>query len=50
MMIQYAGTDERINAMWPDYEAALQANGVDHQMHTYAGYQSRFPQQFHAAL
>ena len=37
MMIQYAGTDERINAMWPDYEAALQANGVEHQMHMYAG-------------
>ena len=27
-MIIYAGTDPRINAMWPDYEAALRANGV----------------------
>ena len=37
MMIQYAETDERINAMWPDFEAAMQAAGVDYQMHTYAG-------------
>ena len=37
MMIQYAETDERINAMWPDYEAALQANNVDYRMHTYEG-------------
>ena len=37
MMIQYAENDDRINSMWSDYEAALQANGVDHQMHTYAG-------------
>ena len=37
MMIQYAESDERINAMWPDFEAAMQAAGVDHQMHTYAG-------------
>ncbi len=37
MMIQYAETDERINAMWPDFEAAMQAAGVDYRMHTYAG-------------
>lgn len=37
MMIQYAETDERINAMWPDFEAAMQANGVDYRMHTYEG-------------
>ena len=37
MMIQYAESDERINAMWPDFEAAMQAADVDHQMHTYAG-------------
>ena len=36
MMIQYAETDERINAMWPDFEAAMQANGVDYRMHMYA--------------
>lgn len=37
MLIIYAGTDERINAMWPDYEAALQANGVDYEMQQYPG-------------
>ncbi len=37
MMIQYAENDERINAMWPEYESALQANGVDYRMHMYEG-------------
>ena len=37
MMIQYAETDERINAMWPDFEAAMQANDVDYRMHMYEG-------------
>ena len=37
MMMNYAGTDARINAMWPDYEAALQAHGVTYQMHMYEG-------------
>ena len=37
MMIQYAETDERINAMWPDFEAAMRAAGVDYRMHTYEG-------------
>ena len=37
MMIIYAETDPRINAMWSDYEAALQANGVDYEMHTFPG-------------
>jgi carboxymethylenebutenolidase len=37
VMIHYAGTDERINAMWPEFEAALQANGVDYVMHSYEG-------------
>ena len=32
MLIIYAGTDARINSMWPEYEAALQANNVDHDM------------------
>ena len=36
-MIIYAGTDPRINAMWPDYEAALQANGVTYEMHMFEG-------------
>ena len=37
LMIIYAGTDPRINAMWPDYEAALRANGVTHEMHMFEG-------------
>ena len=37
MMMNYAGTDARINAMWPDYEAALQAHDVTYQMHMYEG-------------
>ena len=37
LMIIYAGTDPRINAMWPEYEAALQANGVNHEMHMFEG-------------
>lgn len=37
MMIQYAGDDERVNAMRADYEAALQANGIDYTMYTYPG-------------
>jgi carboxymethylenebutenolidase len=37
MLIHYAETDERINAMRPDYEAALKANGVTYEMHSYPG-------------
>ena len=37
LMIIYADTDPRINAMWPDYEAALRANGVTHEMHMFEG-------------
>lgn len=37
LMVIYAGTDPRINAMWPEYEAALESNGVDYRMHMYEG-------------
>ena len=37
LMIIYAGTDPRINAMWPEYEAALEANGVTYEMHMFEG-------------
>lgn len=37
MMIHYAEDDERVNAMRPDYEAALKANGVEYEMHVYPG-------------
>ena len=36
LLIHYAGLDERINAGWPAYEAALKANGVRHEMFMYA--------------
>lgn len=37
LMIQYAGNDERINSMWPEYQAALDGNDVDYVMHMYEG-------------
>lgn len=37
LQIHYAEEDERVNAMRPDYEAALKANGVTYEMHTYPG-------------
>lgn len=35
LMIQYAENDPRINAMRPDFEAALKANGKTFESHTY---------------
>ncbi len=35
LMLQYAGLDERINAGWPDYEAALKANDKSYVAHFY---------------
>ena len=37
LLIIYAGTDPRINAMWPEYEAALRSNGVTYEMEMYEG-------------
>ena len=37
LLIQYAGLDERINAGWPDYEAALKAAGKSYEAHIYPG-------------
>lgn len=42
LLIQYAGVDERINAGWPAYEAALQAAGVSYEAHIYPGVQHGF--------
>jgi carboxymethylenebutenolidase len=42
LLVQYAGTDERINAMWPTYEAAMKASKVDHQAFFYEGTQHGF--------
>ena len=37
LLIHYAGLDERINAGWPDFEAALKAAGTDFQAWIYEG-------------
>ena len=37
LQLHYAGLDERINAGWPDYEAALKANGKQYEMYMYDG-------------
>jgi len=37
LLLHYAGLDERINAGWPAYEAALKANNVTYTAYTYAG-------------
>ena len=42
LMVQLAAVDERINAAWPAYEAALKAAGVRHTMHQYPGTQHGF--------
>ncbi len=42
LLIQYAETDERINAGWPAFEEALKANKVNYQMHQYPGTQHGF--------
>jgi carboxymethylenebutenolidase len=42
LLVQYAENDERINAMWPDYEKALKSAGVPHEMHMYPGTQHGF--------
>ena len=36
-MIHYAGLDERINAGWEAFQAALEANGKVYTMHMYEG-------------
>ena len=35
LLLQYAGLDERVNAGWPAYEAALKANGKEYQVYIY---------------
>jgi carboxymethylenebutenolidase len=42
LLVQHAGTDERINAMWPAYEAALKAAKVSHEVYFYEGTQHGF--------
>jgi carboxymethylenebutenolidase len=37
LLIHYAESDERINAMWPAFETALKTAGVRHEAHVYPG-------------
>jgi carboxymethylenebutenolidase len=42
MLIHYAEHDDRINAGWPAFEAALKAHGVSYEKFTYPGTQHGF--------
>jgi Dienelactone hydrolase and related enzymes len=42
LLIHFAENDERINATWPEYEAALKAAKVNYQAHLYPGTQHGF--------
>jgi carboxymethylenebutenolidase len=42
LLIHFAAEDERINAAWPAYEAALKAAGVKYEAFTYPGTQHGF--------
>jgi carboxymethylenebutenolidase len=42
LLLHYAGNDERVNATWPAYEAALKAAGVRYEQFVYAGTQHGF--------
>jgi carboxymethylenebutenolidase len=42
LVIQSAEVDERINASWPAYEAALKAANVRYERHLYPGTQHGF--------
>jgi carboxymethylenebutenolidase len=42
LLIHYAENDERVNAGWPAYEAALKAAGVRYEAYTYPGTQHGF--------
>ena len=42
LLLMFADDDERINAMWPPYDAALKAAGVPHSAYRYPGTQHGF--------
>jgi carboxymethylenebutenolidase len=42
LLLHYAANDERINAGWPKYEAALQRAGVRYEAHVYPNTQHGF--------
>jgi len=37
LLLHYAELDQRVDAGWPAFEAALKANGVNYQMFMYPG-------------
>ncbi len=37
LLLHYAGLDKRLGKGWPDYEAALKANGKEYTAHIYPG-------------
>lgn len=42
LLLHFADKDERVNATWPPYEAALKAAGKSYTAHTYPGTQHGF--------
>jgi carboxymethylenebutenolidase len=42
LLVQYAENDERIDSMWPAYEAALKGAAVPYEMYIYPGTQHGF--------
>jgi len=42
LLLNFAENDERINAAWPPYEAALKSAGVKYQAYVYPGTQHGF--------
>jgi carboxymethylenebutenolidase len=42
LLLQFAGNDERINAMWPPYEAALKAAHAKYEAFVYPGVEHGF--------
>ncbi|HMK89560.1 MAG TPA: dienelactone hydrolase family protein [Methylocystis sp.] len=42
LLLHFAGSDDRINAAWPGYEAALKVAKVDYQAFVYPGVQHGF--------
>ena len=42
LLLHYASEDQRVNAGWPAYEAALKANNVQYQMYMYPNTQHAF--------
>jgi carboxymethylenebutenolidase len=42
LLIHFAEKDERVNAAWPSYEAALKASNIQYEAHIYAGVQHGF--------